>query len=42
MSLRRESEVDDVDEEEDDDEAEALEAVRFLGVNVVGLALMAS
>ena len=42
MSLRRESEVDEADEEEDDDKAEALEAVRFLGVNVAGLALMAS
>lgn len=42
MSLRRESEVDEADEEEDDDEAEALEPVRFLGVNVAGLALMAS
>ena len=39
MSLRRESELDD--EEEDDDE-EALETVRSLGVNVEGLALMAS
>ena len=46
MSLRREKE-DDEDEEEDaddddDDEEEALESVRFLGVNVEGLAVMAS
>lgn len=41
MSLRRESDFED-DEEEDDDEEEALEAVRFLGVNVEGSVLMAS
>ena len=45
MSLRRESDGDDEDEEEEDDEDEAEdapEAVRFLGVNVEGSALIAS
>ena len=52
MSLRRENEDDEDEEEEeeedddddadDDDEEEALESVRSLGVNVEGLAVMAS
>lgn len=42
MSLRRESDVDEEEDEEEDDEDEALEVVRFLGVNVDGSALMAS
>ena len=52
MSLRREKEDDEDEEEEeddddaaaddDDDDEEALESVRFLGVNVEGLAVMAS
>ena len=41
MSLRRESE-DGEDEDEDEEEDEAVEAVRFLGVNVEGLVVMAS
>lgn len=41
MSLRRESDVDE-EEDEEDDEEEALEVVRFLGVNVEESALMAS
>ena len=50
MSLRRENEGEEDeeeevatdDEEEEEDEVEALESVRFLGVNVEGLAVMAS
>ncbi len=43
MSLRRESDFDEDEEEnDDDDEDEASEVARFLGVNVEGLALMAS
>lgn len=43
MNLRRENEdTDDDEEEEAEEEEEALESVRVLGVNVEGLAAMAS
>ena len=44
MSLRRENEDEEEEEDadDDDDEEEALESVRSLGVNVEGLAVMAS
>ena len=43
MSLRREKEEDEEDDADvDEEDEEALESVRFLGVNVEGLAVMGS